>query len=392
MQILHTVESYYPSTGGMQEVVKQLSERLVKFGHDVTVATSKMSDRAEKVVNGVKIIEFDLSGNLVGGFKGDIEEYKDFLIKSDFDVIVNFAAQQWASDIAFLVLDQIKAKKVFVPTGFSELYSPKYQGYFESMPNWMKKYDANVFLSETYQDINFARQHGVTQIEIIPNGAAEEEFTHNKVQNIRQQLNISESYFLILHVGSHTGLKGHSEAIKIFNRAKIKNVVLLIVGNDFGYGCRKKCKRKALTFRISPKRLFDKKRLIITSLPREATVACYKEADLFLFPSRIECSPVVLFECMASKTPFLVTDVGNAAEIIGWSGSGLLLKTEKDTKGLVKADIMSSAETLAEIYFNPDLRLKMSGNGFKVWRETFTWERITKRYENLYFKLINVFD
>jgi len=29
MKILHCVESYYPSKGGMQEVVKQLSERLV---------------------------------------------------------------------------------------------------------------------------------------------------------------------------------------------------------------------------------------------------------------------------------------------------------------------------------------------------------------------------
>jgi len=39
MKILHTVESYTPSINGMQQVVKQLSERLVLLGHDVTVAT-----------------------------------------------------------------------------------------------------------------------------------------------------------------------------------------------------------------------------------------------------------------------------------------------------------------------------------------------------------------
>jgi L-malate glycosyltransferase len=35
MKILHCVESYYPSIGGMQAVVRQLSERLVKMGHEV---------------------------------------------------------------------------------------------------------------------------------------------------------------------------------------------------------------------------------------------------------------------------------------------------------------------------------------------------------------------
>ena len=55
MKILHTVEFYHPSIGGMQEVVKQLSERLVLLGHDVTVATTKMSERKESCINGVKI-------------------------------------------------------------------------------------------------------------------------------------------------------------------------------------------------------------------------------------------------------------------------------------------------------------------------------------------------
>jgi glycosyltransferase involved in cell wall biosynthesis len=55
---------------------------------------------------------------------------------------------------------------------------------------------------------------------------------------------------------------------------------------------------------------------MITSLSRIETLAAYHQADLFLFPSNIECSPLVLFESIASKTPFLTTDVGNAKEII----------------------------------------------------------------------------
>lgn len=63
MKILHTVEFYYPSVGGMQEVVKRLSELLVQYGHDVTVATTRLAARRDKTINGVKIKEFEISGN-----------------------------------------------------------------------------------------------------------------------------------------------------------------------------------------------------------------------------------------------------------------------------------------------------------------------------------------
>lgn len=67
MKILHTVQLYSPSVGGMQEVVRQISERLVLLGHDVHVATTKLIDRKEHIINGVNIIEFNINGNLAHG-------------------------------------------------------------------------------------------------------------------------------------------------------------------------------------------------------------------------------------------------------------------------------------------------------------------------------------
>jgi len=64
MKILHTVESYLPSRHGMQEVVTQLSEKLVLMGHDVTVATSYDENRKSNIINGVKIADFNIKGNL----------------------------------------------------------------------------------------------------------------------------------------------------------------------------------------------------------------------------------------------------------------------------------------------------------------------------------------
>lgn len=384
MKILHTVESYPPSLGGMQEVVRQLSERLAGLGHDVTVATSKLSAHTEQVVNGVKIREFAVSGNLVRGLSGDVESYRNFLLFSDFDVITNFAAQQWATDVMIEMLDKVKAIKVFVPTGFSGLFMPQYKNYFESMKLWMKKYEMNVFLSEDYRDINFARENGIEKMVVIPNGASEDEFSQGPKTDIREALGIPKNHFLILHVGSHTGLKGHAEAISIFSKARIKDATFLIIANDFGEGCKKACRWKKRLFNGWFRRWFDNKQLIVLQLTREETVSAYKNADLFLFPSNIECSPLVLFECMASRTPFLTTDVGNAAEIIKWSGGGALLPTTMDKIGYSTADIDGSVKMFEEICRDEIKRKEMRLAGFNAWQERFTWGKIASDYEQLY--------
>jgi glycosyltransferase involved in cell wall biosynthesis len=342
----------------------------------------------EKTVAGVNIEEFAIVGNVVGGIRGETDRYRRFLRESRFDVMTNFAAQQWATDLALPLLDFVDARKVFVPTGFSGLLRPEYCGYFENMKLWMKKYDMNVFLSHSYRDIQFAREHGVGKITVIPNGASEEEFLERSPMRIRPRLGIPGDHFLILHVGSHTSLKGHAETIEIFRRARLKKATLLLIGNTSGVWCTVSCRFREKIHNATQWQSGEDKKILVTSLPRTDTVAAYMAADLFLFPSNIECSPLVLFECMASRTPFLSTDVGNAAEIADWSHSGLILPTRRDLKGYSKADIAGSVKVLENLYRDERLRISMAECGFKSWRERFTWGRIALDYENLYRKLV----
>jgi glycosyltransferase involved in cell wall biosynthesis len=391
MKILHTVEFYHPSVGGMQEVVKQLSERLVAMGHDVTVATTRLSERQSQVLNGVKIVEFEISGNAVRGMIGETQRYVDYLVNSDFDVITSFAAQQWATDLTLDVLDRIKAKKVFVPTGFSGLYDEHYHGYFEKMKTWMKGYDMNVFLSDDYRDVNFAKANGIEKRILIPNGAGEDEFLKPSPIDVRGMLGIGPDDLLVLNVGSHTGVKGHREAIEIFQKANLPSgATLLIIGNDLGGGCTKECKKRARLFGWC---LFGRnrsKRLIVREMTRPETVAAYQQANIFLFPSNLECSPIVLFECMAAKTPFLTSDVGNAKEIIGWSHSGRLMPTDKESSGygMGHVKIGPSAELLSMLAADVVGREQLAEAGYAAWREKYSWEKITKAYEGLYASLI----
>jgi glycosyltransferase involved in cell wall biosynthesis len=413
MKILHTVESYDPVYHGMQQVVKQLSERLVKYGHDVTIATSYHSKRISKIINGVKIEEFKIEGKAITGYNADLEEierYKKFIISSNFDIITNFAAQQWATDIILPFLSQIKAHKIFVPTGFSEIFNSRYQLYYKSMKDWMKNYDMNIFLSNEYQDINFARVNGIDKIKVITNGASHEEFSKKYNRDIRKKLTISKDHFLIILVGSHTGLKGHREAIKIFENSNIQNATLLIVGNStsnesvfkalikffakkfmnsflqkkYTPSCFLTCRLKSFFFKFSIKNLRLNKKFININLSREDTIDIYNEADLFLFPSNIECSPIVLFECLASKTPFLTSDVGNTKEIIKWTKTGELLPTKKCLDGICYVDVNTSTKILEEAYINNEVLKKKSNYSYKLFLEKYTWEKISKQYEEVY--------
>ena len=130
------------------------------------------------------------------------------------------------------------------------------------------------------------------------------------------------------------------------------------------------------------------KKIIVTELNRQETIDAYKTADLFLFPSNIECSPIVLFECAAASLPFLSTDVGNSIEIAEWTKGGKILPTSKDEKGNSYADIEKSAQILNEIYANKIELEQMAKNSHDIWLKKYTWEAITKQYELLYIDLL----
>lgn len=394
MRILYCVEFYHPSVGGMQSVARALAERLARRGHDVTVATSYHPRREAELLNRVTVRSFRISGNLVHGLQGEVERYRSFLRRERFDVVVLLMAQQWATDLALELLPELRARVVFVPTGFSGLSDPAYAGYFARMPGWLRAVDANVFLSEGYQDVAFARAHGARNVRLITNGANEEEFGAPSATDVRAVLGIPRSSTLVLNVGSFTGAKGQPEAIEIFSRARLRDATLLVVGDasppplaPTNPKVFRRCRLQARLHRLSPARLLDRTAVRVLGLDRETTVAAFQAADLFLFTSNIECSPIVLFEAAASGTPFLSTDVGNAREIVRWTGAGELLATKPREKGWVTPDVDAAAVQLRRLVADPARRRAMGEAGRRAWRERFTWDAIARQYEALYTEL-----
>lgn len=421
MKLLFCCEFYYPSLGGVQEVMRQLAERMVTFGHDVTVATSTVADRDFSEFNGVKIAEFAVSGNLVRGLRGEVERYRKFVSDFSADAILINASQQWTFDALWPVLGEIKSRKVFIPCGFSRLHYRKYAKYYREMPDVLRQMDHLIFCADQYRDTQFARDHGLTQWSVIPNAASEEEFGDlSPTSDLRRQLSIPEDSFLFLTVGSLTGLKGHAEVAEAFARmdAGGRDATLVLNANlppqeavprsvantgastssswRWSLGRLKALHQHAkrqLSHRQPQEDPTNKwidlanqtpgKRVLRTDLPRPDLIKLFQAADLFVFASKIEYSPLVLFESAAASTPFLSVPVGNAVEIARWTGGGMICPAPIDKWGNTQADPAVLADAMARAMRDGALLARLGETARKNWQRKLTWEVIARQYENV---------
>ena len=124
----------------------------------------------------------------------------------------------------------------------------------------------------------------------------------------------------------------------------------------------------------------DGKRVLCTDLPRADLVQAYMAADLFVFASTIEYSPLVLFEAAAAGTPFLSTPVGNAEEIASWTGGGIICPAEKDEQGYPRRSGGAGRE-MRRCLDDSELLARLGASGRQSWRREFSWQAIAPRYE-----------
>jgi glycosyltransferase involved in cell wall biosynthesis len=127
----------------------------------------------------------------------------------------------------------------------------------------------------------------------------------------------------------------------------------------------------------------QEKRVILTDQPRESLISLYFEADLFLFASHVEYSPLVIFECLAAGLPFLSIPVGNVEEIADWSGGGVICQGTVSSKGFSTVDPAVFATHIRELSLDRDRLQEIGSIGRKAWFERFTWGKIATQIEQL---------
>ena len=421
MRILLACEFYEPSVGGVQEVMRQIAIRLVERGHQVTVATSHIPGRQSAEISGVKIAEFKVEGNFSRGITGEADAYRDYVLKGEYDLFMVKAAQQWTFDALIPILGAMSRPKVFIPCGFSGLYEPTFADYYRQMPALLRSFDHLIFYASDYRDINFARDHGMSHFTVVPNGASEREFMVPRDSDFRKRHAIPREAFVVLTVGNLSGLKGHRELAEAFWRARFRDgkpsVLILngsapkqspVSGGSPWASIKGKIKRllqdaklagllslmgykaelplDALIARIN--RVGRASRALLVDLPRPEVVQAYLNSDLFVFASNIEYSPLVLFEAAAAGLPFLSVPVGNAEEIARWTGAGEICPAPRDALGYTRPNPTTLARHIESLAARADARRSYGEMGRRNWREKFTWQKITDRYEEIFVRLL----
>ncbi|MFW5682887.1 MAG: glycosyltransferase [Phycisphaeraceae bacterium] len=98
-------------------------------------------------------------------------------------------------------------------------------------------------------------------------------------------------------------------------------------------------------------------------------------ADVFMLSSVSEGVSVTLLEAMATGVPIVATDVGGNPEVVEHGETGLLSP---------RGDAPAMARNLETLLGDAELRHRMSEAGRRRLHETFTQERMHRRYAELY--------
>jgi 1,2-diacylglycerol 3-alpha-glucosyltransferase len=313
VKVLITTPTFPPFNSGLGNAAMRQVLALISEGVEVVVATGGTSRNTREEANGWRVEEFNVSGSdsLVNPIRGDAGSYRDFLLRSNFDVVLMNAWQTWSTDVCLRHLSDIPGKKIlyshcvstnvfFWDRPFKSLARYLlWRPYFFRLKKILRRLDALIALAASgcdsrFDDVKIARVLGIP-IFVVPNAVSEE-----AMSVLDKNAMGGERRTQIISVGSYDWLKGHDFVLRAYAMSAAKNVIpLKFFGQEFTPYV-KKLKRMAAKLGIAEPFLYFQESVSGNELLEE-----YKKSILFVSGSRTECQPLVLLDTMATGTPFV---------------------------------------------------------------------------------------
>lgn len=299
MRILQVCPKYYPAIGGVEEHVKNISERLAKE-HEVTVFACDPSGKLpkEEEINGVLVKRFK-SFSPSDAYHISFEMARE-LKKSEFDIVHghNYHAlplyfSRNARARKFIVTPHYhRYGHTPVRNFFIKLYKPWGRRIFEQADRVIavSKYEKQLLLGDFDIDVD--------KISVIPNGVNLAEF--NSLIGIQKEAKT------ILYVGRLEEYKGVQYVIQTLSLLD-KDFCLEIVG--------KGSYKANLLAQIDKLGLNDRVKFH-QDLSRQELFKMYRKAGVFVLLSQHEAFSIVVAEALASKTPCIVANTSALSEWI----------------------------------------------------------------------------
>lgn len=316
MRILFTVASYYPVSGGVQMVTQYMAEGLVKQGHEITVITSNRDCNSTiNEHNGVRLLYTDVY-KWHDVIKGSKQSYISTVLKEveSMDVMINVSLQTPTTDLLLPYLNKIRCKKVLYlhdmydfkwsmmdMVNLTRIFSKLYYNftrrmYYSRLYKKLYAYDLITHLTQFDNSYKYMLKYGIKNNIILGNAALDSMFEPC-------QKKIDRSYFL--SVANYAEHKNQKFILSAFYHSGC-NCEMIFIGRE-----RNKYFDELVELKQKLDNLYGKKQVsFYAGISREETEAFLKNAKAIVLGSRVEKFPVVIVEAMASKIPFISTNVG----------------------------------------------------------------------------------
>ena len=387
MRILMLSWEYPPRVvGGIARVVHDLSHRLIKDGHDVTVVTYRDGNVPYfENDNGVQVYRVDnfmiqpnnfidwvmqLNFNMIAKAGEIIAKYGNFDVIHAHDWLVAYAAKTLKYSYNLPIVSTIHATEAGRNNGIRE----EQQKYINDT-EWMLTYESSeVIVNSNYMKNELQRLFGLPfeKINVVPNGVSASNFTvAERDYDFRRKYAMDNEIIilfrgrLVYDYGIHHLIGAMPKILNNYHDAK-----LIIAGkggmlgelqnevNSLGLG-----NKVYFTGQLSPKQVQK----------------MYKCADIAVFPSTYEPFGIVAIESMLSGVPTVVTDIGGLNEIVEHGVTGM-----KSYAG----NSNSLADSILALLFDHKLCDSIVKNAKQKVKTQYNWTKIAQDTHFTYQKAI----
>lgn len=379
MRIIQSTIRYSPALGGVEEYVKQISERLAKRKHQVSVFASDLEEihsfkrikNKPDEINGVKIkrgytIPFRLRDYVI------MPSLPLMMAQEETDIIHGHCFMQFPMDVA-LVLSRIKRVPFVFNPYFTVLGESSFLGtmYKKTLGRLALQADVVITISDFESRLIKKSGFPVKRLEMIYPGVDFGEFERVNY-NVYKRYGL-EKQNIVLFVGRLDKNKGVDTLVEAapFILRDVPETAFFIIGPDFGEAA--KLQQLAKENKVSEKIKFA------GSLDRPDLISAFKNAKVFVLPSRYEAFGIALIEAMAAKLPVVASDCSAIPYVVNNGRTGLLFPLN-DKKRL--------AECILQLLADQNLREKIGLEGYSDVKEKYNWDKNVDKLEDIYNSLL----
>ena len=388
MKILMLTWEYPPRiVGGIARVVHDLSKRLIKDGHEVTVVTYRDNADVPEYENdkGVNVYRVDnymihpnnfidwimqLNFNMLSKATEIINKEGGFDVIHAHDWLVTYAAKSLKNAYDIPIVATIHATEAGRNSGIHD----ETQRYINDT-EWLLTYEATeVIVNSNYMKNEIQRLFGLPfdKINVIPNGINLSNFTGiERDYDFRRQYAMDNEK-IILYVGRLVYEKGVQHLIAAMPKilSNYNDAKLIIAGRG---GMMDELRAEASNLGLNDKIYFT------GYLNSKQVQKMYKCADVAVFTSTYEPFGIVALEAMLAGVPTVVSDVGGLDEIVTHGVDGM-----KSYAG----NANSIADSVTALLYDHQLATNVSKKAKQKVKDQFNWEKIAQDTHFTYEKAI----